>query len=122
MLQESGFALKEIVAALSPMLDSSGKVTYTGQEMAKKIFKALDEQRTKLIERQKELSQTVDELQITMKSLVDCFGCTLSSELKQCANCDRGPQEVTHLGAHLQNLNDGKSTPSNSVKTDEMRN
>ena len=98
MLQDSGFALKEIVGALSPILDPQGNVTYTGQEMAKKIYQALDVQRTRLLERQKEIAHSVDDLQKIMKSLIDCFGCKISANIEECARCDKGPKEVTSLG------------------------
>jgi DNA-binding transcriptional MerR regulator len=101
LLQESGFALKEICAALAPVLDPSGKITYSGQEMAKQIFKALDLQRTKLLERHKEIAATIGELQVTMKSLMDCFGCKVSHSLEECAKCDIGPQDVTRLANGL---------------------
>ncbi|MBS1985176.1 MAG: MerR family transcriptional regulator [Bdellovibrionales bacterium] len=97
MLQDSGFALKEIVAALSPMLDPSGNVTYAGQEIAKRIYEALAIQKAKLAERQKEIAQTVDELGRTMDQLKTCFGCKLSSSLDDCSKCERGPSEVTRL-------------------------
>lgn len=97
MLQESGFALKEVVAALCPMLDSAGKVTYAGQEIAKRIYEALHVQKAKLLERQKEMVVMVDELNKTMAHLKDCFGCTVSSSLEDCARCEKGPQEVKRL-------------------------
>jgi MerR family copper efflux transcriptional regulator len=113
MLQESGFALKEIVAALSPMLDPSGNVTYAGQEIAKKIFGALSEQHAKLVTHQRELEATVSELQRTMLQLKDCFGCTVSTTLEDCAQCGRGPTEVTRLGNQaLEHRINNTPTPS----------
>jgi len=105
LLQESGFALKEICEALAPILDPSGKVTYSGQEMAKQIFKALDIQRSKLLEKQKEIGATIQELQVTMKGLMDCFGCKVSHSLEDCAKCDVGPQDVTRMARDLLNQN-----------------
>src|SRR4051812_47554781 len=81
MLQESGFALKEIVAALQPQLDPHGNITYMGQEMAKKIFQALEQQRNRLLDRQTEVALAVEELHRTMKSLKDCFGCKIAGSL-----------------------------------------
>ena len=121
ILQESGFALKEIVAALSPVLDPSGKVTYTGQEMAKKIFKALDAQRAKLIERQKEIAITVDELQKTMSTLVDCFGCKVSGNLEDCAKCGKGPLEVTGLGQQVQDKRTAPTHMNGSTPLNQAR-
>lgn len=105
MLQDSGFALKEIVAALSPMLDPSGNVTYAGQEIAKKIYEALSVQKTKLLERQAEINSTVEELQKTMGHLKECFGCTVSASLQDCAKCGKGPGEVTRLGTQYMEQN-----------------
>jgi DNA-binding transcriptional MerR regulator len=101
MLQESGFALKEIVAALAPILDPNGNVTYSGQEMAKEIYKALENQRAKLVEKQREIQNTLGDLEVTMKSLVDCFGCKLSASLEDCAKCEKGPVDVTRMGRDL---------------------
>ncbi len=101
MLQDGGFALKEIVAALVPPLDPSGKITYHGQEIAKKIFHALSEQRGRLLDRQKELDKTVDEIQKMMKNLHQCFDCKSSQALKDCAACERGPQEITGLSSQV---------------------
>lgn len=97
MLQESGFALKEIVAALQPQLDPQGNITYLGQEMARKIYKALEEQRNRLTERQKEVALAIDEIGRTMKHLTDCFGCKIAGSLEECAKCEAGAAEVIHL-------------------------
>jgi len=114
MLQESGFALKEIVSAFAPILDPSGKVTYTGQEMAQKIYATLGEQKNKLLERQKELTSTLEEIQKTMHTLVDCFGCKVSNNLAECAKCERGPGEVTHLGNTMKTLQNQKNASQNT--------
>jgi len=105
MLQDSGFALKEIVAALSPMLDPSGNVTPSGQDMAKKIFVALEAQKNRLLERQKEIAKTVEEIQKTMTALSDCFGCKVASSLEDCAQCKTGPGEVRYLGQDFVDKN-----------------
>ena len=97
MLQESGFALKEIVATLSPALEPGTLITQTGQEMAKKIFEALSMQRERLIERQKEMAQTLNEIQNTIRALQECFGCKISASLEDCAKCSTGPLEVREL-------------------------
>jgi len=97
MLQESGFALKEIVAALQPQLDPQGNLTYLGQEMARKIYTALEDQRNRLIDRQKEVALAVDEIARTMKQLTDCFGCKIAGTLEDCAKCEQGAGEVVHL-------------------------
>jgi len=94
MLQDAGFALKEIVAAYSPILDPAGNVTYTGQEAARRIFLALREQREKLEEKQRELGKTIEEIAATMAHLHDCFGCKVSKDLKDCSQCEIGPKEV----------------------------
>ncbi len=104
MLQEGGFALKEIVDALVPPLDPSGKITYQGQEIAKKIFQALAEQRCRLLERQRELEKTVGEIQKMMENLHQCFDCKVSAALTDCANCGKGPQEITGLGTSVNHL------------------
>jgi len=96
-LQEGGFALKEIVSALSPALEK-GASNPLGQEMARKVFEALALQRDRLIMRQKEISQTIEELQKMMKGFNDCFGCQESSHLSECANCSKGPSEIKGLG------------------------
>jgi len=62
MLQDSGFALKEIVAAIAPIFDPGSQITYTGQEISGKIFEALENQRALLLERQKEIAKTLEEL------------------------------------------------------------
>lgn len=97
MLQESGFALKEIVAALQPQLDPQGNITYLGQEMAKKIYKALDDQSTRLVDRQKEVALAIEEIGRTMKDLTDCFGCKIAGTLEDCAKCVGGADEIVHL-------------------------
>lgn len=102
MLQESGFSLKDIVAALTPLLDPSGNVTYQGQEIAKKIYEALRVQKLKLEERQAEIATTLEELDRTLHHLKDCFGCKVSSSLEDCAACERGPIEVKRLGAQVR--------------------
>lgn len=104
MLQDSGFALKEIVAALSPALDPSGQITYTGQEMARKIYHALSEQRAKLEQKQRELAQSAEELTRTMKALEDCFGCRISANLKDCAQCEKGAPEVSNMGHRFNQI------------------
>jgi DNA-binding transcriptional MerR regulator len=119
MLQESGFALKEIVAALQPQLDPKGNITYMGQEMAKKIFKALDEQRTKLIARHNELALAVEEIQRTMKSLTDCFGCKIAGSLEDCARCENGAGEIVHLGKHLTDIKADYRKQQNTSKSGE---
>jgi DNA-binding transcriptional MerR regulator len=102
MLQESGFALKEIVAALNPMLDTSGKITYSGQEMAKKIFASLTEHRQKLIQKQRELIKTVATIEHTLEELKACFSCQKGKDMHQCATCTTGPGEVVSLGRRLE--------------------
>lgn len=97
MLQESGFALKEIVATLSPALDPGTQITQTGQDMAKKIYEALFIQKEKLIERQAEMANTLKEIQHTIDALKDCFGCKVSTSLEDCAKCQNGPREVREL-------------------------
>lgn len=115
MLQESGFALKEVVAALSPMLDPSGHITHHGQEIAKRIYEALGVQKTRLTERQSEIAATVTELDRTMAHLKECFGCTVSSSLEDCARCERGPAEVKRLASSNSSSNDNISTPTASM-------
>jgi len=98
MLQDSGFALKEIVGALNPMLDPHGKVTPTGQEMARDIFKALSEHRDRLLQKQRDLIQTLSSVESTLDELKECFGCSKSHALEACAQCDNGPDAVVSLG------------------------
>lgn len=105
MLQESGFALKEVVAALCPMLDPSGHVTYAGQEVAKRIYEALSVQKARILERQKETLLMVEELTNTMTHLKECFGCTLSSSLEECAKCEKGPAEVKKAITQMHEMN-----------------
>ena len=102
MLQDGGFALKEIVAALAPVIDDKGGCVLLGQEMARKIHNALADQRQRLLERQKQMSQTIDDLGRMMDGLGGCFGCTASHSLHDCANCASGPGEVIGLGQRLQ--------------------
>jgi DNA-binding transcriptional MerR regulator len=102
MLQESGFALKEIVAALNPILDPSGNITYSGQEMAKKIFTSLNEHRQKLIQKQRDLISTLASIDQTLNELKDCFGCQKGHDMNQCASCTTGPNEVINLGRRLE--------------------
>ena len=102
MLQESGFALKEIVAALNPMLDPQGKITYTGQEMARSIHQSLQEHRERLIQKQRELIKSVAAIDSTLEELRECFACTRGHDLTQCAGCTTGPSGVVSLGRHLE--------------------
>jgi len=104
MLQESGFALKEIVAALNPILDPHGNTTYSGQEMAKKIHTSLSDHRQKLIQKQRELLKTVSSIDQTLEELKECFGCQKSHDLGQCAGCSEGPSEVIALGRRLESM------------------
>jgi len=101
MLQDGGFALKEIVAALVPLVEGDASITYLGQDVAKKIFDALGAQRARLVERQVELTRTLEEIQTTMNGLQNCFGCRVSARLEDCAQCTKGPSEVTHLGSRV---------------------
>jgi DNA-binding transcriptional MerR regulator len=105
-LQDAGFALKEIVTAFAPVLDPQGQVTPSGQEVARKIFDSLKAQKDKLIEKQKELALSVEELQKTMHQLESCFVCPKSGSLSECARCETGPKEVTQF--NVQNLNHQK--------------
>jgi DNA-binding transcriptional MerR regulator len=102
MLQDSGFALKEIVAALNPMLDPQGKITQTGQDMAREIFRALTEHRERLLQKQRDLIKTVASIENTLDELKDCFGCKKSHELGNCATCEKGSDSVVSLGRQLQ--------------------
>ncbi len=111
LLQNSGFALKEIVAALSPIIEPSAKQTPTGQDTAKRIFAALDAQKKALITRQAELAQTIDVLSNTMKNLQECFHCTLSAALHECSSCKMGPGEVIN-----RSLQFGNKATRNQVK------
>ncbi len=104
MLQESGFALKEIVAALNPLLDPQGQITYSGQEMARKIYESLNEHRERLIHKQRELIKTVASIDSTLEELRACFGCTKSHDLTQCAQCTSGPSGIVSLGRHAENV------------------
>jgi len=101
MLQESGFALKEIVAALNPILDPKGNITYSGLEMSRKIFKSLKDHQARLRRKQSELEQTLDAIDLTMKELSDCFQCANSHDIKNCANCSSGPAEIVNLGRRV---------------------
>ena len=101
-LQDAGFALKEIVAAFSPVLDPNGRMTPSGQEIARKIFDSLRAQKERLIEKQKELAVSIDELQNTMTHLESCFGCQKSGSLEECAKCKEGPREVTQFNMNPQ--------------------
>lgn len=101
LLQDSGFALKEIVAAITPALEPGTEVTVTGQQMAKQIFEALGLQQEKLKERQIEIAHTIEEISRMMTAMQDCFGCKVSSNIEDCAKCAKGPAEVRHLGVDL---------------------
>ena len=102
LLQESGFALKEIVAALNPMLDPKGNITYSGQEMARNIHQSLQEHRERLIHKQRELIKSVAAIDSTLEELRSCFVCTRGHDLSHCAQCSTGPSGVVSLGRHLE--------------------
>ncbi|MEO5668643.1 MAG: MerR family transcriptional regulator [Bdellovibrionota bacterium] len=102
MLQDSGFALKEIVAALNPMLDPQGNITYSGQEMARSIHQSLQEHRERLIQKQRELIKSVAAIDSTLEELRECFTCSRGHDLTQCATCTTGPSGVVSLGRHLE--------------------
>ena len=132
MLQDSGFALKEILAALAPILEPGTQLTYTGQEVGGKIYEALDHQRGLLMERQKEIAKTLEELNTMMAGLRQCLGCNVSRNLQNCADCKTGPQEVVRLGQELRAMStdaaNNASAPMantgsavNVVRTDNVR-
>jgi len=102
MLQESGFALKEIVSALNPMLDPQGNITYSGQEMARNIHQSLQEHRDRLIQKQRELIKSIAAIDSTLEELRECFACTRGHDLTQCASCATGPSSVISLGRHVE--------------------
>ncbi len=102
MLQDSGFALKEILAALVPPLDPNGKVTYTGQEMAKSIGIALENQKKQLLSKIEEIQRTVTAVDRTLEELRHCFGCKRSQSLEECFNCDHGPSDVISVARKAQ--------------------
>ena len=104
MLQDSGFALKEILAALAPIIEPGAQLSYTGQEVGAKIYEALEHQRNLLNERQKEIARTLEELNTMMSGLRQCLGCQLSKNLGNCADCKTGPQEVVRLGQELRSV------------------
>ncbi len=101
MLQESGFALKEIVAALNPILDPKGNITYSGLEMSKKIYSSLKAHQIRLRQKQTELQQTLTAIDETMKELSNCFECGKSHDINHCANCTSGPSDVVNLGRRV---------------------
>ena len=101
MLQESGFALKEIVGALNPILDPQGNITYSGLEMSRKIFDSLSKHKVRLEEKQIELQNTLDAIDITLVELGNCFNCGNSNNLSNCANCSSGPAEIISLGRRV---------------------
>jgi MerR family mercuric resistance operon transcriptional regulator len=113
MLQDGGFALKEIVAALAPVVDDKGGCVLLGQEMARKIHDALADQRQRLVERQRQMLQTIDDLGRMMQGLYGCFSCTSSQNLNECAGCSKGPNEVIGLGQKLQLQNDRQNDRQN---------
>jgi len=104
MLQDSGFALKEILAALAPIIEPGSQLTYTGQEVGHKIYAALERQRALLLERQAEIAKTLDELNSTLTGLAGCFGCKQSKTLEQCASCPSGPVEVRRLAEQVREM------------------
>ncbi len=110
MLQEAGFSLKEIVAALGPILDPNSHSDSRGQEVAKKIHDALTSQMEKLESRRNEIEQSISDLQNTMKHLQNCFGCKSSSKIENCAKCTHGPTEVTTIAQSMVASNHGEST------------
>lgn len=96
MLQESGFSLKEIVSSMTPDLsEDKNPNEEKGQQLARKIFDAIQIQTNKLIERQREIEQTIKELQGTMDQLKACFACEDSQSLMDCSICKKGPVELT---------------------------
>lgn len=97
LLRQLGFGLKDIVAALNPVLDPQGNVPETGQETAKMIFAALADQRKKLIEKNQEIAEALKGIETTMQNLTVCQGCTSSRNLNECGTCDEGPSEVVDL-------------------------
>lgn len=113
MLQEAGFALKEIVAAFAPILDPQGNIPSSGQEMARKIFQALEAQRKTILERQSELQKALQSLQATLNHLQECFGCKVSANLEDCGNCEHGAKEVSALSRDIF----GSGNSATNVKT-----
>lgn len=105
MLQESGFALKEIVGALNPILDPQGNVTYSGLEMAQEISSSLKKHRERLLEKQLELQQAVKTIDTTLKELGHCFQCEHADDISNCANCLSGPSDVVNLGKRVAEMN-----------------
>ena len=101
MLQTGGFALKEIVAALAPVASEIGGCNLLGQEMARKIHDALAEQQNRLVERQRQMQETIEDLKRMMHGLHGCFECQSSKRLQVCGSCSRGPTEVVGLGQKI---------------------
>lgn len=101
MLQTGGFALKEIVAALAPVVSESGGCFLLGQAMARKIHDALAEQQSRLFERQKQIQETITDLNRMMDGLHGCFDCKSSHQIQDCGNCSRGPSEVVGMGQKI---------------------
>jgi MerR family copper efflux transcriptional regulator len=93
-LQVAGFALKEIVQTLTPANNGQTATTDTGLQIAHQIFSALSAQKIKLEERSRDLSQTMGEIDKTLTTLKECFGCKLSHNLESCGSCQTGPLEV----------------------------
>ena len=104
MLQESGFALKEIVGALNPILDPQGNVTYSGQEMALKVASSLRDHRVALKKKQEELVTTLEAIDGTLKELGYCFNCEESHDIRDCMNCKKGPAEIVSLGRRVKEI------------------
>lgn len=104
MLQDSGFALKEILAALVPALDSHGKITFTGQEMARAIALALENQQKQLKSKAEEIERTIKAVEKTLEELKVCFGCQRSQSLEDCINCTNGPSEMYATGQKSQRI------------------
>jgi DNA-binding transcriptional MerR regulator len=104
MLQDSGFALKEILAALVPPVDSTGRVTFTGQEMAKAIALALEKQKSQLKTKAQEIERTITAVEKTLNELQMCFSCQRSHNLDDCLTCPDGPSDILNLGRKGQEL------------------
>lgn len=116
MLQESGFALKEIVGALNPILDPQGNITYSGLEMAQQISSSLHQHRKRLMEKQLELQQAVRTIDSTLKELGHCFNCENADDISNCANCPNGPSDVVNLGRRIAEIRKGQENNSETEK------
>lgn len=94
LLQKLGYGLKDIAAAVAPILGVDGNCPPSGKEIATNLQNSLLEKKKEFKEKIIELQNYIDGIEEFLPEIQVCLDCQKIPDVKNCVNCEVGNPHI----------------------------